>query len=96
MENARISLTQMRGRGSGLLKLVLKPQKWSWSHNLKGRCKMLSGSLHSLWLALVESCLLGFHLVSTCHYGVLNHGEPFKYFPQFKKKRKKKKNQQQI
>lgn len=48
MENARISLAQIRGRASGLLKLVLKLQKQSWSHNLKGRCKMLSKSLHLL------------------------------------------------
>lgn len=83
MENPRISLAQVRGRASGLLRLVLKPQKWSRNHNLKGRWKMLSKSLHCLWFALVESCLHGFRVVSTYHYGVLHHGEPFKYFPQF-------------
>lgn len=43
---------------------------------------MLSKSLNCLWSALLESCLLGFHLISTYDCGVLNHGESFKYFPQ--------------
>lgn len=59
------------------MKLVLKPQKC-----LKGRCKMCSKSLNCLCLALLESCLLGFQLVSICHCGVLNHGDSFKYFPE--------------